>query len=161
MDGKNLVAMVKHNPHGEIYWFKVPENLQSMVLNNRCVLCDTRRGVKPGFIVGQCFDQEDVRTLMVKSGATFPLREIVGVERMVGIYDINIPKWMSQPKDEKIAKRFLEFYHTGRFQTPVLIDKSKMLLIDGYSAYLCAKKMGATGIDAVVVPTSDAPRTGT
>lgn len=50
--------------------------------------------------------------------------------------------------DEKIAKRFLEFYHTGQFNTNVALDDNAVL-IDGYSAYLVAQKVGLAFLPAI------------
>jgi hypothetical protein len=47
----------------------------------------------------------------------------------------------TRPHDEKIAKRFLEFYHTGQFNTDIVLDQDNVL-VDGYSAYLVAQKVG-------------------
>ena len=54
----------------------------------------------------------------------------------------------TKPSDEKIAKRFLEFYHTGQFNTNVALDDNAVL-IDGYSAYLVAQKVGLTFLPAI------------
>lgn len=67
----------------------------------------------------------------------------VAVYHYIPLNSIRIPKYMSRtrPKDEKIAKRFLEFYHTGRFDTNIALDENGVL-VDGYSAYLVARRIG-------------------
>ena len=44
------------------------------------------------------------------------------------------------PRDWKLAKRFLEYYHTGSFHTKVLVDEAGVMR-DGYTAYLAAKTL--------------------
>lgn len=63
---------------------------------------------------------------------------------------IKIPEYMARtkPSDEKIAKRFLEFYHTGQFNTNVALDDNAVL-VDGYSAYLVAQKVGLVFLPAI------------
>ena len=88
---------------------------------------------------------------MTASGATFPLCPIVSVDADVCIKDIVVPDYMQKtsPRDEKLAKRFLEYYHTGRFDTNVVISESNTL-IDGYSAYVVATMLGLPTISAVI-----------
>ncbi len=116
------VAMVKHKPYGKVFWFEIPEHL----------------------------DEQDVKEVMLASGATFPLSTIEATTQKVLMSAIKIPEYMTRtkPSDEKIAKRFLEFYHTGQFNTNVALDDNAVL-VDGYSAYLVAQKVGIVFLPAI------------
>jgi hypothetical protein len=137
------VAMVKHNLRGKIFWFEIPTHLEGLIKVNSCVICDTKRGRQHGVVVGTDLEAVDVAEVMGASGATFPLRKIIALTHRVRINAIKIPKYMGEtrPHDEKIAKRFLEFYHTGQFNTDIVLDQDNVL-VDGYSAYLVAQKVG-------------------
>jgi len=141
------VAMVKHSPNSKTYWFEVPEFLSDKITPNMCVACDTVRGLETGVVVGSILSMDDVRDVMLASGAKLPLKKIVAIPQEIPIDEIKIPMYMSRttPRDEKIAKRFLEYYHTGKFNTNVALN-SDGLLRDGYSAYLVAKKIGLPSI---------------
>ncbi|NBH76993.1 hypothetical protein D3Z52_02105 [Clostridiaceae bacterium] len=134
------VAMIKHGNCGKVYWFEVPDHLADKVKPNARVACDTARGRKCGVVVGSVVNDADVRELMIASGATFPLRKIVGTTCDVAVDSIVIPDYMkrSRPSDDKIAKRFMEYYHTGKFSTNVVVADNNVLM-DGYTAYLVAK----------------------
>lgn len=101
-------------------------------------------------VVAADLDEQDVKEVMLASGATFPLSTIEATTQEVLISAIKIPGYMARtkPSDEKIAKRFLEFYHTGQFNTNVALDDNAVL-IDGYSAYLVAQKVGLTFLPAI------------
>ena len=101
-------------------------------------------------VVAADLDEQDVKEVMLASGATFPLSTIEATTQEVLISAIKIPVYMARtkPSDEKIAKRFLEFYHTGQFNTNVALDDNAVL-IDGYSAYLVAQKVGLTFLPAI------------
>ncbi len=144
------VAMVKHGNCGKVYWFEVPDHLVARIAPGIRVACDTSRGRKYGVMVGSVVNADDVMEIMQASGAIFPLRKIVAVTYDIPLDIIQIPNYMkhTKPRDEKIAKRFMEFYHTGRFDTNVALD-DKCVLVDGYSAYLVAQKIGLAAIPAV------------
>ena len=136
------VAMIKHGNCGKVYWFEIPDHLADKVKPDARVVCDTARGRKYGVVVGSVVNEADVRDLMTASGATFPLRKIVGTTCDIAMDSIVVPDYMkhSKPSDEKIAKRFMEYYHTGKFSTNVVVaDNNK--LVDGYTAYLVAKAL--------------------
>lgn len=144
------VVMVKHGNCGKIYWFEVPDHLEASIVPGIRVACDTSRGKKYGLVVGSIVDADDVREVMYASGATFPLRKIIAVTFDIPLDIIQIPDYMkrTKPSDDKIAKRFMEFYHTGQFDTNVALD-DKGVLVDGYSAYLVAQKIGLANIPTV------------
>ncbi len=144
------VAMVKHGNCGKVYWFEVPDHLVAGITPGIRVACDTSRGRKYGVVVGSVVNADDVREIMQASGAIFPLRKIVAVTYDIPLDIIQIPDYMkhTKPHDEKIAKRFMEFYHTGQFDTNVALD-GKGFLVDGYSAYLVAQKIGLATIPTV------------
>ena len=143
------VAMVKHSPNSKTYWFEVPEYLADKITPNTRVACDTVRGLEIGVAVGSVLNMDEVRAVMLASGAKLPLKKIVAIPQEIPLDEIKIPKYMSRttPRDEKIAKRFLEYYHTGKFNTHVALNSDGMLR-DGYSAYLVAKKIGLPSITA-------------
>lgn len=144
------VAMVKHTPCGKVFWFEIPEHLEGKVQIGSRVACDTARGRRYGIVVAADLDEQDVKEVMVASGATFPLRKIVATAQMVLMSSIKIPAYMARtkPADGKIAKRFLEFYHTGQFNTNIALHDNGVLA-DGYSAYLVAKKIGLAFLPAI------------
>lgn len=84
------------------------------------------------------------------SGATFPLRKIVATTVNIALDSIVIPNYMvrSRPSDEKIAKRFMEYYHNKRFNTNVVVAENGVL-VDGYTAYLVAKVLGLPYISGI------------
>lgn len=146
------VALVKHTPAGQVFWFGIPEHLVNDVHPGSRVACDTARGRKFGVVVGSPLNEEDVKEVAIASGAVFPLRQISAVATKVPMQNIKIPGYMARanPRDEKISKRFLEVYHNGEFNTSIVVNKSGML-VDGYSAYLVAKKLGFDFITAICV----------
>ena len=123
------VAMVKHKPYGKVFWFEIPEHFVGKLQPGFRVACNTARGRRYGTVVAADLDEQDVKEVMST---------------------IKIPGYMARTKpiDEKIAKRFLEFYHTGQFNTNVALDDNAVL-IDGYSAYLVAQKVGLTFLPAI------------
>lgn len=144
------VAMVKHKPYGKVFWFEIPKHLVGKLQPGFRVACNTARGRRYGTVVAADLDEQDVKEVMLASGATFPLSTIEATTQEVLISAIKIPGYMARtkPSDEKIAKRFLEFYHTGQFNTNVALDDNAVL-IDGYSAYLVAQKVGLAFIPAI------------
>lgn len=144
------VAMVKHNQHSKTYWFEVPESMVPEITPNTRVACDTARGLKHGIVVGSVLDMNDVQDVMLASGAKLPLRKITAVQCDIPLSEIKIPEYMARtkPRDEKIAKRFLEYYHTRKFNTTVMLNDNGMLC-DGYSAYLVAKMLNLPSITVV------------
>lgn len=144
------VAMVKHKPYGKVFWFEIPEHLVGKLQPGFRVTCNTARGRRYGTVVAADLDEQDVKEVMLASGATFPLSTIEATTQKVPMGIIKIPGYIARtkPSDEKIAKRFLEFYHTGQFNTNVALDDNAVL-IDGYSAYLVAQKVGLTFLPAI------------
>ena len=89
--------------------------------------------------------EDDAKEIMIAAGAKFPLRKIVAVGCLIPIDAIKVPTYMSRsvPNEEKIVKRFREYYRTGQFNTRVTVDDSGVLL-DGYTAYKVAKMLHLT-----------------
>lgn len=146
------VALIQHPHNTQNYWFAVSNKMAEKIKPGMKVQCDTRFGMQPGTVIGGPMKSEDVMELMKTSGAVFPLKKIYDMEiREVNIATIHIPSMFvkSPPSDEKLASRFLEWYHHGEFDTRILIDKDGTLQ-DGYSAYLVAKKLGLTSLCATV-----------
>lgn len=144
------VAMVKHSSRGKVFWFEIPERLVGKLYPGSHVVCDTARGRRCGTVVASDLDDQDVKEIMTASGAIFPLRKIIAITQKVRLSDIKIPAYMARtkPRDEKIAKRFLEIYHTGQFNTNIALDDSGFL-VDGYSAYLVAQALGFTFLSVI------------
>lgn len=145
------VVMAKHGSCGKVYWFEVPDHLDSQMLPGTRVACDTVRGKKYGVTVWSVVSSDDVMEVMQASGATFPLRKILDAARDIKLADITIPDYMARhsPCDALLSKRFLEYYHTTQFNTKVVVDENGVLK-DGYSAYLVAKVMGLEVISAII-----------
>lgn len=146
------VALVKHGSCGKVYWFEVPEQLANDVVTGVRVTCDTARGKKAGVVVGTALlNPEQDREMLLSAGAVLPLRQILSIKKDVLMADIKIPDYMkrSTPRDDKIAKRFLEYYHTMSFNTNVSIREDGTL-VDGYSAYLVAKVLNLPFLSATV-----------
>lgn len=146
------VALVKHSSCGKVYWFEVPEQLAYDIVTGVRVTCDTARGKNAGVVVGTAvLDPKQGREALLSVGAVLPLRQILSVEKDILMTDIKIPDYMkrSTPHDDKIAKRFLEYYHTMSFNTNVSIREDGTL-VDGYSAYLVAKMLNLPFLSATV-----------
>lgn len=144
------VAMVRHKQYGKVFWFEIPKYLVGKLQPGFRVSCNTARGLRYGTIVAADLEEQDVREVMLASGATFPLSTIKATAQMVPMSAIKIPEYMTRtkPSDDKIAKRFLEFYHTGQFNTNVALSDNGVL-VDGYSAYLVAQKIGLLFLPAI------------
>ena len=136
------VAMVKHSQNSKVYWFGVPKQLEGELHAGDRVICDTAKGAQSGVVVSAGMRDHDVADVMRSSGATHPLRMIVDVTKDIPLGKIVIPEEFRRtpPRDWKLAKRFLEYYHTGSFHTKVLVDEAGVLR-DGYTAYLAAKTL--------------------
>ncbi len=145
------VVMVKHTSNGKVFWFEVPDNLVNKITVGTNVICNTAYGKRNGMAISTPLDSEEVKCVMAASGAVYPLRKIAGIGHKIPLEAITVPNYMlkSHPSDEKIAKRFMEVYHTGTFHTNIAVDKDYNLL-DGYTAYLVAKRLGWSNITAVV-----------
>lgn len=147
-------AMVKHSSNSKTFWFEVPEELAGEIRDGVRVACDTARGTQYGFVTGCVLDVDSVRDIMVKSGAVFPLRKILSVEKKKDkkghgltrcefpMNKIKVPHCMrsSKPSPFKLSKRFAEYYSAGQFKTRVVVTKSGVLK-DGYTAYMAAKTL--------------------
>lgn len=145
---------VKHQPDNEIsYWFEVPEDLEGIVKVGKEVLCNTKRGDMPGYIVS-IMDGVPQTEAMKIIGSRFPLKKLIGVATDMKLSDIYIPWKMStsSPEPKLIAKRIDEFYAIGGFKTPVLFASNGNLK-DGYSAYLVAKMFGHETLRGLCVTT--------
>ena len=60
--------------------------------------------------------------------------------RTVKLVDIKIPEHFTKPRKDKLKRR-TEFFNKNKcFATPIVIDKETMMLLDGYTSYLIAKK---------------------
>lgn len=145
-------VMVKHNGESKGYWFEVPDNLTDKIQPGTHVTCDTAIGRQHGKVIGTLVSngEDEAREIMISAGAKFPLRKVVAVEYRVPIEDIKIPLYLarSTPSEDKIVKRFLEYYRTGRFNTNVTLSDDGVLT-DGYTAYKVAKMLHLTHLIAV------------
>lgn len=145
-------VMVKHTTESNGYWFEAPDNLADKIHPGVRVVCDTAIGQQDGTVSSVLLSngEDDAKEIMIAAGAKFPLRKIVAVRCLVSIDTIKIPTYMTRsvPSEEKIVKRFREYYCTGQFDTRVTVDDSGMLL-DGYTAYKVAKMLHLTHLLAV------------
>lgn len=144
-------VMVKHTPNGKVFWFAAPERLAKFITPGVRVICDTYNGHRYGTAVSTALIPSDVQDVIAATGAVVPLRQIINVAKRINLNDIKVPSHLahSRPRDEKIARRFLEFYYTNDFQTNITVDENYNLT-DGYTAYLVAKKVGMSAINAIV-----------
>ena len=144
--------MVKHARKDRAYWYEVPDKLLSRVAPEKRVMCKNAYGYTVGTALSYPIEVNECTTpVMTASGAAFPFSPIVSTEKVVDIGDIRVPSYMieSEPSDEKLAKRFLEYYHTGHFDTNVVISEDGKLL-DGYTAYVVAVMLNLHSIPAVI-----------
>ena len=140
-------VMVKHTTESKGYWFEAPNNLADKIHPGVRVVCDTAIGQQDGTVSSVLLSngEDDAKEIMIAAGAKFPLRKIVAVGCLIPIDAIKVPTFMSRsvPNEEKIVKRFREYYRTGQFNTRVTVDDSGVLL-DGYTAYKVAKMLHLT-----------------
>ena len=140
-------VMVKHTTESKGYWFEAPNNLADKIHPGVRVVCDTAIGQQDGTVSSVLLSngEDDAKEIMIAAGAKFPLRKIVAVGCLIPIDAIKVPTYMSRsvPNEEKIVKRFREYYRTGQFDTRVTVDDSGVLL-DGYTAYKEAKMLHLT-----------------
>lgn len=145
-------VMVKHNDESKGYWFEVSDNLTDKIQPGTHVVCDTAIGQQHGTVIGVLVSngEDEAKKIMVAAGAKFPLRKIVAVEQSIPIEAIKIPSYLahSTPSEDKIVRRFLEYYRTGQFDTRVTVDDD-CVLTDGYTAYKVAKMLHLTHLIAV------------
>ena len=80
------VAMVKHKPYGKVFWFEIPEHFVGKLQPGFRVACNTARGRRYGTVVAADLDEQDVREVMLASGATFPLSTIEATTQSVAIH---------------------------------------------------------------------------
>lgn len=140
-------VMVKHTTESKGYWFEAPNNLADKIHPGVRVVCDMAIGQQDGTVSSVLLSngEDDAKEIMIAAGAKFPLRKIVAVGCLIPIDAIKVPTYMSRsvPNEEKIVKRFREYYRTGQFNTRVTVDDSGVLL-DGYTAYKVAKMLHLT-----------------
>lgn len=139
----NIVGVRHHKNSDKIYWFSVPNDLIGQIHEGDTLVCDTSKGESTGVAVTGVLRGEKIELLLDGQGATYPLRSIVAVQKMVPIWNIVIPDGMrlSRPAKEKLIKRVMEYAQSGWFQTKFTVSKSGCLR-DGYTAYLAAKMFG-------------------
>lgn len=145
-------TMVKHSKNAHVYWYEVPDRLLDKVAPGKRVMCKNARGYTVGTALSSPVEADECTIpVMTASGAVFPLCHIVDLDQDVYIGSITVPEYMrnSSPSNEKLAKRFLEYYQRGRFDTNVVIAEDGTL-IDGYSAYVVAVTLGLSKIPAII-----------
>lgn len=91
------VAMVKHKPYGKVFWFAIPEHLVGKLQPGFRVACNTARGRRYGTVVAADLDEQDVKEVMLASGATFPLSTIEATTQKVLMSAIKIPGYEDNP----------------------------------------------------------------
>ena len=146
-------GMVKHTGESKGYWFEAPNSLADKIQPGTHVICDTAIGQQRGKVIGTLISngEDEAKEIMTSAGAKFPLRKVTAVECHVPIEEIKVPSYLthSTPSEDKIVKRFLEYYHTGRFNTKVTVDDDGVLT-EGYTAYKVAKLLHLTYLIVVI-----------
>ena len=142
-----LYAAVRHHPdQAKLFWFAIPDELIPVAdAGDACLCSTTSYGEQPGKIeaILDCSDPSVTRSI-IGIPQEKPIRFLTGVEFCKSLEDIWIPaKFANAPNPRKLRDREIEYAATGRFDTRVCLDPNGMLL-DGYSAYVAAKKMGHT-----------------
>lgn len=139
--GKMNIVLVKHNQFSpKRYCFFVPDKFVYVIHKDDKVLCDTSYGTEYGIATTGVISGEGAMDIAKLNGATFPLKEICGVVKIINMNQIKIPAMFKRtiPSGNKISKRIDEFRKYGGFQTNVEIDDHGWLR-NGYTAYLVCK----------------------
>ena len=77
------------------------------------------------------------------------IKELANPNVIIDLNDIKIPEKFTKPRKEKLNSR-IEYYNKNkRFEVPIILDPSNML-IDGYTSYLIAKKYNMKTVQAKV-----------
>lgn len=152
MYGENIMvyAGIKHDYSGRVFWFKVPKSLSGRIAVQGRVICKTKYGFQPGDVVEliSCKGQSEIKQI---TGIT-PSRSVVGVKTSIKTDKVKITSAFlnTVPSPEKIANREAEYKLFGKFLTKVEFSRSGYL-IDGYTAYLAAKKLGVKELDGFMM----------
>ncbi len=145
-----IYAGVKHNNSNKVFWFKVPKSLYNEAAIRKKVICKTKYGMQPGEIVElvSCREKSEIKRITGVS----PSQSVTGIEAVIKIDDIKITSAFSDslPAPEKIESRETEYKLFGKFLTKVEFNKAGYLL-DGYTAYLVAKKLGHKELNGFMV----------
>lgn len=132
---------VKHSIEQDmVYWFAVPDTIRDIVNVRSNVLCDTKKGINPGFVVS-LIDGLDIGTSKRIIGRDyFPPKSLVGVFKSFPMDQIYIPYEIEigeSPSAEELSEKINEFYSTGTFNG--IRFKQDGTLVEGYSSYLVAR----------------------
>lgn len=144
------IVFVKHPASARTFCFAVPDNFVPFVRKGVEVLCDTKSGIQVGTAQTGVIFGDGAKDLAQQNGATFPLKNVVGVASSVNMADIKIPSYLqrSVPSAEKIARRMNELKETGKFKTRIEIIDGE--LRDGYTAYLVCKMLDMKKLPYIV-----------
>ena len=150
------IIMVQHLGNKKTYTFAVPDKFVKYARKGATLFCDTRRGISPGVAVTGVISGDGAKDIAKRNGATFPLREIVGVRSLIPMSKIVIHERMSKSitSGDKIKKRMDELKKYGAFNTTVTFKDGK--LGDGYTAYLVAKMLDMDYIPIMMVMDGEA-----
>lgn len=155
------VVMVEHLNRKRPFWFEIEDDLAPQIeKGNTQVICDTSIGLRPGKVVSQLHNFEDVRDIMSYNGATFPLRKIAAIEMPFNTCDIIVPYCMldSSPRIGKLFCRTAELAWNGKFNTRIAVDTNHQL-VDGYTAVLIASALNMDSLPIHLVHATK-PRPG-
>lgn len=150
--GENIMvyAGIKHDYSNRIFWFKVPKSLSDRIAVQGKVICETKYGFQPGDVVEliSCKERSEIK----RSTGITPSKSVVGVNTSIDIDKVIIPSAFSNtvPSPEKIANREAEYKLFGKFLTKIEFSRGGYL-IDGYTAYLAAKKLGVKELDGFMM----------
>lgn len=144
------IVFVKHPATARSFCFAVPDHIAPFIHKGVEVLCDTRNGIQIGTAQTGIITGDGAKDLAKQNGATFPLKNVVGVASSVDMVDIKIPNYLkhSVPSSEKIARRMDELKETGKFKTRIEIIDGE--LRDGYTAYLVCKMLDMKKLPYIV-----------
>lgn len=156
------VVEVKHHPRAKkTYCFAVPTSLAYYIVPGTRLEVDTRQGKAFAIATGRAScDPEKVKEMTNRTGATEALRPVTAIHTLVDPRSIDVPAkfLMTPPSWGKIRAREREYARCGSFQTRIEIAGLWLTLMDGYSAYVVAKRLGLTAISVWVIAESEEER---
>ena len=146
------IVFVKHkDDQNRQFCFAVSERLAPFVHKGVELLCNTRYGAQAAVAQTGVISGEGAEDLAKQNGATFPLRDVIGLVGSVDMDTITIPPFLKStiPSGKKIAQRIDELKNFGHFYTRVEIIDG--VLHDGYTAYLVCKMLDLKNLPYVML----------
>lgn len=75
------------------------------------------------------------------------LERINKKSRIIKLVDIKIPEHFTKPNKNKLKRRTEYFVKNKCFATPIIINRKTLMLVDGYTSYLIAKKYNLENVE--------------